>query len=76
MIWVLAQNGKLLMYCSRFEVTKVIGGRNKAGIVAMNNDLGTSITVGTYENEDKALDELDRIMAFINGGEKGVYKMN
>lgn len=75
MIWVLAQNGKLLMYCSRFEVTKVIGGRNKAGIIAMNN-LGTSITVGVYENEDKALDELDRIMAFISGEEKGIYKMN
>ena len=75
MIWVLAQNGKLLMYCSRFEVTKVIGGRNKAGIIAMNN-LGTSITVGAYENEDKALDELDKIMAFISGEEKGIYKMN
>ncbi len=75
MIWVLAQNGKLLMYCSRFEVTKVIGGRNKAGIIAMNN-LGTSITVGMYENEDKALDELDKIMAFISGEEKGIYKMN
>ncbi len=75
MIWVLAQNGKLLMYCSRFEVTKVIGGRNKAGIIAMNN-LGTSITVGVYENEDKALDELDKIMAFISGEEKGIYKMN
>lgn len=75
MIWVLAQNGKLLMYCSRFEVTKVIGGRNKAGIIAMNN-LGTSITVGVYENEDKALDELDKIMAFIIGEEKGIYKMN
>lgn len=75
MIWVLAQNGKLLMYCSRFEVTKVIGGRNKAGVIAMNN-LGTSITVGVYENEDKALDELDKIMAFISGEEKGIYKMN
>lgn len=75
MIWVLAQNGKLLMYCSRFEVTKVIGGRNKAGIIAMNN-LGTLITVGVYENEDKALDELDKIMAFISGEEKGIYKMN
>lgn len=75
MIWVLAQNGKLLMYCSRFEVTKVIGGRNKAGIIAMNN-LGTSITVGVYENEGKALDELDKIMAFISGEEKGIYKMN
>lgn len=74
MIWVLAQNGKMMMYCSKFEVTKVIGGKNKASIVATGCGYNC-VAIGAYENEDKARDELDNIISFIESGEKGIYRV-
>ncbi|MGN0598035.1 MAG: hypothetical protein ACI4J1_11990 [Ruminiclostridium sp.] len=78
MIWILTQDGKKLVYCSGFEISKNLGGRNKASITAyrVGESSLTLVTAGLYETEDKARDELDRIIEFIQSGKGGVYKMN
>lgn len=78
MIWILTQDGKKLIYCSGFEISKNLGGRNKAAITAFRiGETGIStVTAGLYETEDKARDELDCIMEFIESGGSGIYRMN
>lgn len=78
MIWILTQDEKKLVYCSGFEISKNLGGRNKAAITAyrVGENSISLVTAGLYENEDKARDELDRIMEFIQSGKGEVYKMN
>lgn len=78
MIWVLTQEKKQLFYCTGFSINKNIGGKNKAaltGFTLAHDSFQAQVNLGMYADEDKARDELDRIMEFIALGEGKIYKM-
>ncbi len=75
LITIFTQDRKniVLVKSGKIEVTRNLGGKMKYAIVAGNEIL--SELLGNYAEEKEALDELEKIFAAIEAGEK-TYKVN
>lgn len=75
LITIFTQDRKniVLVKSGKIEVTRNLGGKMKYAIVAGNEII--SELLGNYAEEKEALDELEKIFAAIEAGEK-TYKVN
>ena len=78
-MWVRTQDKKQMLRVNSFSITRNYGGKLKfalMGTTATSSLFGSQSTIlGFYTAEPDAIQELDRIQNYLQGGHEGVYQV-
>ncbi|MDE6579495.1 MAG: hypothetical protein K2K41_03075 [Ruminiclostridium sp.] len=80
-MWILSSDGKDLVDASYFKIQKNLGGKDqKYAIVAYSMTTASVTMAGAvcayFPDENKAKDELDKVIAFLEENPDKVYKFS
>lgn len=74
-MWIRSQDKKTLMDANLLFVNKNYGGKLKGVLLGKTSSSAEERILGFYETEDKALDELDRIIAAMKADKDEVIQI-
>ncbi len=78
-MWVRTQDKKQMLQVNSFSITRNYGAKLKfalMGTTATSSLFGSQTTIlGFYTAEPDAIQELDHIQNYLQGGHEGVYQV-
>lgn len=80
-MWILSSDGKDLIDVSYFKIQKNLGGKAQKYVIAAYSQTTSSVVLAGavcayFPDEDKAKDELDRVIAALEENPGKVYRFN
>lgn len=78
-MWILTAEGKDLIDASYFKIQKNLGGRDQKYVISAYSQTTTSVALAGavcafFPDENKAKDELDKVIAFLEENPEKVYR--
>lgn len=80
-MWILSSDGKSLVDASYFKIEKNLGGKDQKYAISAYSQTTTAVTLtgavcAYFPDENKAKDELDRVIAALEENPDKVYRFN